>query len=1081
MKKIYKDTFREMKKSLGRFVSIFAIVAIGVAFFAGVRASAPLMKETADQYYDDYNLMDITLYSTLGFVEEDVEAIADIEGVEGITATHSVDVLFQVGTNQHAYKVMTLPKNADADDPNYINQAVLIEGRLPENVNECVIEDANNMMDLGLEVGDKIQLSSGTEDPLEDTLASTELEIVGIVRNPYYLSYQKGSTNIGNGSLDGYLMVLEEAFTSDIYTEIYLTVQGAKDVNSYDDEYFEKYIDPVTDKLDSLGGVRASLRTQEVKQEAEAEYNDGMQEYLDAKEEAETEIADAQQELVNAYNDLIQAERDVAQAEIDLEEQLTEGRQEIEDGRQEIEDAKAELESAQEELDTNRETALAAMEQLIAGIDEINANIDEIDTMSEDLNQQLEDEDLSSLEIRMIETQLTELERTREQLTAQLEPLQAQYDEAMAPINEAQQTIDDGWAEIESNEQLLAESEQDLIDGEAEGRQEIADARADIAEGWAEYYDGTQELEDNRRIAEEELADAREELEQAEADILAIDDCEWIVLDRESHYSYMDYGSAADRMEAIAQIFPLFFFLVAALICLTTMTRMVDEQRETIGTLKALGYSKLSIANKFLIYAFTSSAAGCVVGSVVGFAIFPLVIFNAWNIMYSLPSAHFTFYPELALIASLSNILITLIATMFAVYKELMETPALLMRPKAPKNGKRIFLERIPFLWKHFSFSMKVTARNLIRYKKRFFMTVIGISGCSALLVAGFGIQDSIGNIVSQQYEVIQNYDINIELEDDLNVVQREDVLEEISALEDIDEITTISEFSGEVFVKNKDQSVTIMVPSDPETFANFHLLRNRVTGEVYELQNTGALISEKMANDLNIGVGDTFEIERDDVTKQITVNGVIENYVGHLVVMSQDAFRSTYGNTPKPTNVYAKSEGIDDVIEDRVGTQLMEIEHVDSISFYRGSAETFANTISSISMIVVVLVVAAGVLAFVVLYNLTNVNISERIREIATIKVLGFYDKEVSNYVFRENLILSFIGALVGLLLGTVLHRLIMNLAELDNVMFGRVISPTSYLLGIVITMFFSWLITKFMHYKLVKIKMVESLKSVE
>lgn len=1081
MKKIYKDTFREMKKSLGRFISIFAIVAIGVAFFAGVRASAPLMKETADKYYDDYNLMDFTLYSTLGFVEEDVEEIAKIEGVEGIHATHSVDALIKVGTNQHAFKVLTLPKDTKANNLDYINQAVLVEGRLPQNVHECVIEEAGNMLDFGFKVGDKIQLTSGKEEPLEDTLAVTELEIVGIVRTPYYLSYQKGTTSIGNGSLDGFLMVLDEAFDSEIYTEIYLTVQNAKQVNSYDEEYFEKYIDPVNDKLESLGEVRAHLRTQEIKKEAEEEYNDGLQEYLDAKQEAETEIADAQDSLLEAYYDLIQAEKDVKQAELDLETQIQEGKDEIAKGYEEIKQAKADLEKAQEDLDANEALALDSLKPLIQGMETIEEHLNEVNAMQEKLDQQLKEEDLSSLEIQMIEAQQKELEKNKAKLEAQLQPLQAQYDEAMQPIYEGQKSIDEGWLEIENNEKKLSQSEQELLEGEQTGLTEIQEAKADIAQGWQDYYEGADELEDNKRIADEELNDAKEELEQAEADILAIDDCEWIVLDRESHYSYMDYGSAADRMEAIAKIFPLFFFLVSALICLTTMTRMVDEQRETIGTLKALGYGKLAIANKFLMYAFISSLAGCIVGSFLGFAIFPTVIFTAWNEMYTLPPAQFTFYGDLALIASISSILITLIATIFAVYKELMETPALLMRPKAPKNGKRIFLEKIPFLWKHFSFSMKVTARNLFRYKKRFFMTVIGISGCSALLVAGFGIQDSISNLVTAQYEEIQNYDINIRLEDDLNIVEREKVENEIKALKDIDQITSVAEFSGEVVIKNKDQNVTIIVPHDPETFATFHSLKNRVTQEEYELKNSGALISEKMANDLQVGLGDLIQVERDDTKKMIQVEGIIENYVGHLMIMNETAFKSYYGFTPKPTNIYAKSEGIDDVIENRVGTQLNDLEHVESIVFYRGNAETFANTISSISMIVVVLVIAAGILAFVVLYNLTNVNISERIREIATIKVLGFYDKEVSNYAFRENLILSFIGALVGLLLGTGLHRMIMNLAELDSIMFGRIITPTSYLLSVLITMFFSWLIAKFMHFKLVKIKMVESLKSVE
>ncbi len=437
---------------------------------------------------------------------------------------------------------------------------------------------------------------------------------------------------------------------------------------------------------------------------------------------------------------------------------------------------------------------------------------------------------------------------------------------------------------------------------------------------------------------------------------------------------------------------------MAALICLTTMTRMVDEQRGTIGTLKALGYSKVKIAAKYLCYAFLSSFGGSIVGVLIGFAVFPTVIYTAWNIMYELPQVQLQFIPSFALQASLAAILITLGATIAAVYKELMETPALLMRPKAPKNGKRVFLERIPLIWKHLSFSKKVTVRNLIRYKKRFFMTVIGISGCTALLVAGFGIQDSIGDIVPKQFEEIQNYQVNIEFEKNLNVVEKEDIMKTVEQFSHVNDTMEIAQYNGTINVKGKEQSVTIIVPTDVDRFKEFVSLRTRRSHTPVEITDDGAVISEKLANDLGVGIGDLIECENsDDLVKKIKVVGIVENYVGHYLYMSEAGYKATYGFTSKATNLFVKTDSTESQVEENLGNHITKIDGVSSVVFYSGTADSFADTIKSLGFVVVVLVISAALLAFVVLYNLTNVNISERIREIATIK---FWASTIMKYL---------------------------------------------------------------------------------
>lgn len=1079
MRMLIKDTLREIRKSLGRFFSIFAIVAIGVAFFAGVKASAPIMKSTADGYFDDYNLMDIRLLSTLGFTEDDVEQIREISGVKGLFATHTLDVLIKQNTQEFVMKVLTLPDDLDPNNPDYMNQAVLIEGRLPENANECVIE-AGKISHFDADIGTVLTLDSGNDDELEDILTTTEFTVVGKVTNPYYLSYQKGSSSIGSGTLSGYIMIQESAFDQDYYTDIYLTVEHVKELNSYEDEYFD-IIDPLTDKLEELGKIRSKIRSEDVKSSAYHAYVDGWNAFYTAKNDADQQLAEAQKTLDRSFVDLMQGSADLKQQKQDFELQIADAKRQIKNGRIDIANAWNTYDQQVIAFEKQKTEALAQIQDALDQVEEAKAKRAELVTNKEQLQAALSSPSLSQMEKQMAQAQLEQVEAGIAQIDESLDTLEIPVDEVMSQLNEGEQQLASARAEIELNEESLNQNEKDLNSQIDEANKQFQEAQQTIDDGWIAYDEGVDQIAKNRRIADEELLDAMEELEKAESDILEIEDGEWYVLDRESHYSYMDYGSAADRMGAISEVFPLFFFLVAALICLTTMTRMVDEQRGTIGTLKALGYSKAKIAVKYLSYAFLSSVGGSIVGVLIGFAVFPTVIYTAWNIMYELPPVQLEFIPSFALQASVAATLITLGATIAAVYKELMETPSLLMRPKAPKNGKRVFLERIPLIWKHLSFSKKVTVRNLIRYKKRFFMTVIGISGCTALLVAGFGIQDSIGDIVPKQFEEIQNYQVNIEFEKDLNVVEKEEIMNEVQKFNHVVDIMEIAEYNGTIDVSGKEQSVTIVVPTDVNKFKEFVNLRTRRSHTPVEIKDDGAVISEKLANDLNVGIGDIIQCENDDNIKQIKIVGIVENYVGHYLYMSEAGYKSTYGFTSKATNLFLKTDSTDDKAEENLGNHITKINGVSSVVFYSGTADSFSDTIKSLGFVVVVLVISAALLAFVVLYNLTNVNISERIREIATIKVLGFYDNEVSSYVFRENLILSFIGALCGLILGTLLHRLIMSMAELDSVMFGRTILLQSYVLSVVITMFFSWLVAKVMHHKLKGIPMVESLKSVE
>lgn len=1078
---LIKDTIREIKGSLGRFLSILMIVAIGCAFFAGVKASVPDMKYTADQYFDEFHLMDIRIVSTMGLTQGDVDAIREVEGVAGVFPTMTKDVITHVGTSQLVLKIHALPTDDMSDDnEDYINRPKLIEGRLPEKSGECVIEQGE-IHNLDLEVGDTISLESGTETALSEDMKTSEYTIVGIVQTPYYLSYEKGSTNIGSGKIDYFIMIPQSDFTSEIYTEINVTVADARAYNSYEDAYFE-VTDKVKNGLENIGVDRSALRFEDIKKQAEEGLTKGKEEYEEGKTAFETEIKANEEKLDAAKTQLI-----LGQAQLTTQKALYE--QKIADAKVQLAQAKQQLEAARSMYDTGMKTIENTKQQIESQIEIENAKLtqalEEIAKIEDEIqkvDEQLKDPNLTALERALLEEKRAALVQTSKiaqetipYLEQAKQKLQAQLDAAYAKLKETE-------AFILTSEQEIAANEAELSNGEIIAQEEFSKAEAKLSEGQEQYTAGKLALEKAKLSGQKELELAKEKLDKAELDIHAIQEPQWYVLDRKSHYSYMDYGSVADRMDGIAKVFPLFFFLVAALVCLTTMTRMVDEQRSTIGTLKALGYHKNAIAFKYIAYAFIASVFGSILGCCLGMYIFPTIIFNAWNLMYTMPHIQYVSQWSLAFGASSIVIGITVLAAYFAVYKELIETPALLMRPKAPRAGKKILLERITILWKHFSFTEKVTARNLFRYKKRFFMTVIGISGCTALLVAGFGIQDSIAQVVERQYEDVFQFDIMMNYAPNTTLQQKEETLTWLSEDDRLVDCMGITSENGSVLVDGEKESVSIMAPSNSEKFKSFVSLHKRGSDEELELPSDGVLISEKLSMNAGVGIGDSLELDNGDgIKRAITIKGVVENYVGHYVYMSPSYYKQIFHIRQVDTSILATMKEPGTAIEATLGQEIINHETINSVSFYSGVAASFSDMISSLDFIIIVLVIAAGMLAFVVLYNLTNVNISERLREIATIKVLGFYDLEVAEYVYRENILLTLIGALCGLGLGIGLHRLIMNLAEMESVMFGRNIDASSFLYALAITMLFAIIVNLVMYRKLKKIPMVESLKSVE
>ncbi len=1083
---LLKDTLREVKKSLGRFLSILAIVAIGVAFFAGVKAAVPDMKHTADQYFDDYKLEDMQLISTIGFTQDDVDAIKAVDGVEGVMAVHNMNALTIVDKRQLVLAVHGLPADLSADNPDYLNQANLLAGRLPKHSGECLIEQGKIGSEINVKIGDTIQLTSGTNVDISETLKTDTYKVVGITLSPYYLSYQKGTTNIGSGTINNFMLIPDADFKSEYFTELNVSVKGARSLNSYDDAYFDM-IKPVKQRIKALSKDRIDMRKEEIRSKAEAEINKQEQLYTANKNTFDTRIQDAETKLEDTRIKLKSSKDEIIRQRSTLETTYQQNLKEITSGETQLKANMEQYNASKQALDDRFQNEIQP--KLIQLQSKLGQNqeayhkiIDAINNTKVSLENAKAENPPDEAKIKELEKQLEDYQNTSKVMEKDIGDLQNQIAGLGKTYHDAKAKLDGIKAQLDAASSALQTSRNQLEQGKAEASAELDAAEAQVKSGWKQYKSAKGKLLDEKTLGQQELNNAREKLNNAKSSIDELAAPKWYVLDLHSHYSYMDYGSAADRMDAIAKVFPVFFFVVAALVCLTTMTRMVDEQREAIGTLKALGYSRGAIASKYVAYAAAASIIGSIVGCVVGMIVFPTVIFNAWGLMYSLPPVKLTVQMPLAMLTTAIAVVVTTAAAFMAVYKELVETPALLMRPKAPKNGKKIMLERVTFLWKHFSFTEKVTARNIFRYKKRFLMTVIGISGCTALLLAGFGIRDSISQVVSKQYGSIFKYDLSITLNSGLSLYQKHEALIDLQKDKRIQGIMPIAQYNGNIQDGNQDAAITLVIPSDVKQYRTFTSLHERTSQKELSLSDHGAIITEKIASKLHVGAGDTIQVDNGSGSKRkVKIIGVVENYIDHYLYMSPKYYREIFKAPASDNVLIADLKDDRKTIENAVGQDLVKRDDVSSVVFFTGMAESFNDTISSLNIVTVVLVISAGLLAFVVLYNLTNVNVSERLREIATIKVLGFYDKEVSAYVYRENILLTCIGAGTGLLLGILLHRIIMSVAEMDTVMFGRNIEPLSFLYSVLITIGFALIVNIAMYPKLKKIPMVESLKSVE
>lgn len=1198
-----KNTFMEIFKTKSRFLSIFLIVAIGIAFFAGVKNTAPDMRGSADIYYKDSNLSHFRLVSTMGFSENDIEALKGLSGIE-VYPGYFADVMIKSGDQELAARVMSLPEYGKNPE---VNSLELAEGRFPEKADECIID--SGALVTRRSVGDKIEMLSGTDDPLSDTLSVTEYTVVGTFVSPMYIDKSsRGNTTIGNGNISTIIYVSEENFLTDVYTEVYLTSEVLKSQAAYSEKYDDE-AEKLQSVVEKLGENREIERYDEIIAEAEGELSKAEKELEDGRREADEKLSDAEKELNDAKKELDDAEKELT----DADKKIQDGKKELEDSRKqlddgweelrkgqetfdrEIGDAKKQLEEQSELLDDSEKQYNEGYELYSNGLAEYNQGLSQYRQMKEQLdagkqylavmeqysfiydlagagaaaapparanfaenslgfspaegteapdpmqgigdilgsfpseeeimqilgnlpseeelqgvmNGTASPEEIGALLNKLppkeeLEAQQQAMERADtilDTVGARLEASKEQLDASEAELGEARRQLDNGRKQLNEAKQTLAqkksEGEQRLLDSRAaleEGEKQYSQGILDIdrgekdyiegkqkyEEGKAEYEDGLAEYEQAKSDAEKEISDGEKKINDAKRELKELSAPKWYVFDRSGNIGYAEYGENADRINNIASVFPVFFILVAALVCLTTMTRMVEEQRSQIGTLKALGYTNGQIIFKFMFYALSATILGALFGALIGQKLFPFAIISAYGMLYSIHVIHI---PTDWLLTAVC-MLVSAAAVAFTVYmackNELSEQPAQLMRPKAPRAGKKILLDRLP-IWKKVGFNSKVTARNLFRYKRRMFMTVVGIAGCTALTLVGFALENSISDIINKQYEELNLYDgffayDSVDESDTNNIIS---VVEENGY-----KSTRYLQKQLSVRANGKTYRAYLIVPDNKEEFLEYYTFRSRTTHEPYEFEEDRVLIDEKLSMLLGISAGDGMEVYQEETDiKNVNVSACVECYPNHYVYMSKGLYEDIFGEAPEPNIMaFGGREGeLTKEEQDEFASRLLETNAVLSINFKDDLVVTMATMLDALNSVVAILIICAGALAFVVLYNLTNINITERIREIATLKVMGFYDTEVDGYIFRENLILTLMGIAVGLFGGYFLSQFIIQTAEIDLVMFGREIKPLSYVYSGAITLVFSIVVAVYMHGHLKKVDMIEALKSVE
>lgn len=1096
-KSIIKLTKREISSSLGRYLAIFAIIALGAGLFVGLRLSRPDFLETYNNYTHETNFYDFRLVSTLGLTDDDLAEVKKLDGVKLAEGAVGADFLFNTADEDNLIMMaQSIPEN--------VNQIKLKAGRMPEKANECLADPDMYSKD---DIGSTIKLSKDNSEQTFDTFAYDEYTIVGLAYSVLYINTERGSSTLGNGSVKGYIYIPMDGFSTDYYTDIYVCVDSEGYV--YSDEYeqsTQKYVDGLEKFMSERAVIRrdaiiddAMSQLDDAKKQyedgktqydaAKAEYDAGYAEYVQKKSDTEAQLEQARKEIENAERmmgdssviDQKQAELDAAKAELDK------GQAEYERGLQQF-NAKAKLAyGAVDEQIAYYENRISDKQNDIAAqnaeIESLNAQLAEAQANGDSLKARLIEwkiktaNDRISLDNADIERYNERLEvhrQKRAEVDAELEPYRKQLEDAKAQLDSGYAQIAAGQAELDAAREMISSGGAQLEAAKKQYEQGKAEAERGFAEAEKELASGKAQLD----AAKAELDKGAAELDSAEKQIKNINHADTYVLDRDTNAGYVCFESDTNVVQSVASVFPVFFFLVAALVCLTTMTRMIADQRTQIGIMKALGYSSGAIIGKYMFYSGSATVLGSIFGIAAGSFAFPAIVWFGYGLIYNLSGLTFTMNWPLALGITAANLLVTLLVTWYCCAKELKCAPADLIRPKAPEAGKRILLERIPVVWNDMSFMQKVSARNIMRYKKRIFMMLLGIGGCTALVLTALGLNDTIQNVVTRQYDDIILYDYEITMAYDMNEEEQEIFFRD--AGDDIKDAVFLYRGLAEVSDGDAIKNATLTVTDGKKLCKYIDLSYD---GEPIDYPGRGeAAINYNLARQLGgIEVGDEIKLttsEKKELT--VTVSALFDNYVDSFVFISPETCEEQLGEVPEYKSALANAPDGADV--NRCAEALThDVDGVRGVTLSTDIKERMSSMLDGLLVVVAAIIPCAGLLAFIVLYNLTNINISERIREIATLKVLGFYPNEAAHYVFRENLILTGAGAVFGLGLGVALHAFVMNAIKVDMMYFKPHISFLSFAVSIVITFVFAVIVNAIMRRRIDNIDMAGALKSIE
>ena len=1011
---LLKDSIKEIKNTYKRFLSILVMAFLGVGFFAGMRAASPDMVDTIDQYYKESQVYDIKILSTLGLTNDDIDALSEIDEIENTVGTYETEGKIEIDNKEIITKIMSVEK---------LNKPILLQGNLPKTQNECVVEDSfltANHKSIGDTIEVEVEKTKNDEGEEVEYLNKNILKIVGTVKSPLYISRDRGTSSLGSGKIDYYIYVPKENIkANEIYTNIYIKLKNSENYTTSSEKY-EEYIAEVKEKIEAIKEEREKARHDKLVDIATRKVKEAEEKLNENKQNAQQQIEEAKQEIENGKNKIEKAEVKLNSSKKEADTKFKSAYNQIQMAKESIFQNETQLNQKEQEAGQQITELEIKKQELQTQFDTIENNLTQLETQ---YNQIKDNPNISEEQKQMLENKIQMLKQSKQTIKAGIEQINN-------GITTGKQEIENAKTQLQNAKNELTKKEKQYEATKTATYSSLENAKIEIEKSKTELEKGEKELEEKQEEFKDKIADAESKLIDSREKIANIENPTWYVLDRYSNTGYNSFIQDTESIENISKVFPIVFFMVALLISLTSMTRMVEEQRTQIGTLKALGYNKLQIASKYVIYAGLACVIGGVLGMSVGFVLLPQIIWTMYQMMYQMTdNIHISFNIIIGGMGLLLICVCIIGATIYAVLKELVQTPSTLMRPKAPKMGKRVLLEKIPFIWKRLSFSQKVTVRNIFRYKKRFLMTIIGILGCTALIVVGFGVRDSIRCIMPNQFEKVFNYDMQIGLKNGLEDEQKQKYIISLQEKTELEKVVETYMTSNIAKNQENEEDVQIIVPKEPKDLDEVINLTDVKTGEKVQLEENAICLTDKVAELLNVKQGDTITLkDSKDKERQVKISNIVENYVYHYVYMSRITYENLYGENYNTNMLFTKNNNLSKEQETNLATEIMNQSEVASISRNSSIMNLLDDTMKSLNYVVIILIVSAGLLAFVVLYNLSNVNISERIRELATIKVLGFYDKEVYSYVTRETVILTAIGIVLGLISGYFLNYFIIR-----------------------------------------------------